>query len=161
MGVRILNFFDGFTSATTPTVGPSLSTYDIVISDGGEDYATHTTWASAMTSGSNGMRVLVLVSETVNSTFLLTFSNCKIEFAKDVTWTKGSATTGFSITGSNNKISDIRMSGFSTDGDKALVISGNKNRINDANFINCVNTYNVGCVQDTGANNNVTAPIEE
>lgn len=164
MAARVLDFFDGFSSASVPTVGALNIAWDAIVSTGGESFASHTTLTAALAAASAGWRILVLSdanSAALNATMSSALSNLQIEFAADVTYTKGSAATGLQLTGSRCRVMGGRFANFSTAGDKAVSISGSYNRLNDLSFSNCINLWSAGCIDDAGTGTQILGYIEE
>lgn len=164
MATRVLDFFDGFSSASAPSVGALNIAWDAIVSTGGESFASHTSLTAALAAASAGWRIQVLSdanAAALNATMTSALSNLQIEFAADVTYVKGTATTGLQLTGSRNRITGARFSGFSVAGDKAVSVSGSYNRLNDLSFSNCINLWSAGCIDDAGTGTSIIGYIEE
>lgn len=156
MSFRALDFSDGYNSASTPTSVDIGGLYDIIVSSGAESFKTHSTIATGLAAASTGDRILVLTGETLNTTVTLSLSEIEIQFYPGVTYTKGTASTGFLISGNRNKLIGGRFLDFSTGGDIGISVTGNYNRLNDLSFNNCDTMIN-----DAGLSTSIVGTIEE
>lgn len=156
MSLRVLDFADGFTSASVPSSIDISGLYDIIVSSGSETFKTHSTFASGLAAAGNGDRILVLTGETLNATHTLSLNNVQIDFYPDVTYTKGTALIGLIVSGNRNKINGARFLDFSAAGDVAISVTGAYNRINDCSFNNC-NTE----INDAGLSTSIVGSISE
>lgn len=83
--------------------------------------------------------ILVKDSETVDSLITINKSDLKIEFDKGVVFTKGTAASGIVISASGVEFSGIKFKDFSSAGNVALGITGEKVSVHDCIFKNCLN----------------------
>jgi hypothetical protein len=124
----------GPTGATGAT-GAS-TTYEAIVGDGVE--CNYATLALALAAASAGWRILVKKSITVNSgaAFTISLANLLIEFAPNVTYTKGTLSGAlFTINAGGTRIKGGRFSGFDT----AVLINATKqyNFITECRFASC------------------------
>lgn len=111
--------------------------YDAFVGTGG--LATHATINDALIDVAAGGRILVMNSATVNIIQQVTKNNVLIEFQPGVVYTKGSATTALQISADEVKIVGGKFSGFSTAGNKAMIIDSGSDytQVRDCRFLNC------------------------
>jgi len=118
-------------------LGPSAD--QVVV--GSAPYCTHATLAAAVADSAVGTNVLVVLTEdyTVNSTINLTKAGWRIRALPGVTYTKGSAGTGISCQAARIEIERLKLSGFSTAGNKAITGTSawQYGRVLFCNFLNC------------------------
>lgn len=81
--------------------------------------------AAALAVAAAGDRIRVLDSETVNTTITCSVSDVNIQFDPNVVYTKGSAATGFTLSGNGIRFLNGRVTGFSSGGNKGINITGN------------------------------------
>ncbi len=103
--------------------------------------ATHSTLNAAMADSGvgPGSRILIISDLTLTSTQQITKQNCILEFQGGVSIIRGTAATGLQISASGVRIEGGRFSGFSTSGDKAILIDSGSNytQIGWTRFSNC------------------------
>lgn len=115
-----------FEAQTDVLLARLIEHYDAIIDDTGTNAAaTHDTLALAVADGALGAnaRVLILASQTINTTVDLTKSYWRITCAPGVTFTKGSVTTGISMNAEGIEWFNGRFVGFTTGGDKAIALT--------------------------------------
>lgn len=115
---------------------------------GNQRYAHYLDLPTALAAAAAGDRIRVLESATINATITLTLSNVEISFDPGVVYTNGTAGTGISISGVGNRLSNGRMTGFTT----AFAITGNYNTIFGTRFATNTNdvTDSLGTSQLVG-----------
>jgi hypothetical protein len=128
-----------FSNVTTRGVGTALKTvlaeldslatvvsrfyalYDAVV--GSAAYCTDASISAAVSRVSAGARILVVEDQALNTTVTVSKANLRIELKGGVTVSKGTATTGFSVTASGFEMCGGRVTGFAAAGNKALNFS--------------------------------------
>lgn len=122
--------------------------------------ASHATLNDAMADGAvpQGARILMVSDLTLNSVQQITKNNVRIEFMPGVSIIKGTATNGFQISADGVKIMDGRFVGFSTVGDKAILIDAGSDyvQIRDTRFNNCVTE-----IEDNASTTSVLGTLTE
>lgn len=133
---NIDEWIDYFEEVTDGFIG-FQAIYDAFVGTGG--LATHATINDAMVDVSAGARILVLNSATINTIQQITKNNVIVEFQGNVVYTKGTATTAIQVSADEVKIVGGKFSGFSTSGDKAIIIDSGSDytQIRDSRFLNC------------------------
>lgn len=124
---------------------------------GTEAYCTHADIASALADSAvaAGSRILVVTSETINTTLSMTKANVHLEFLPGVTLTNGSAGTGITVGAAGIRIKGGRFSGFTT----AISISATfqYNFVTECRFATCTNEVTeVDAAPVNVINNNIT-----
>jgi len=114
--------------------------YDKVVGDTNLVGITHSSLKLALDNASDGDKILVTRSETINTIPVVLNNNIEIVFKRGVTFTRGTTTSGLQIDGNDCKIVNARFSSFSTAGDKALIVSAGALRsyLDAPRFLNCV-----------------------
>lgn len=104
--------------------------------------ATHRTMADLVAAGiSGGSSVLITTNETVDSTIAWTVSDTRLQFAKGVTFTKGTAASGMTIAATGVDVAGGRWVGFSGGSDVAIGFTSAAQlcSVSHARFSNCTN----------------------
>jgi hypothetical protein len=120
---RQLDFADTFTSASAPTTGSITSLYNVVIAPGTDASATHNTWAAYLADNPlDGDQILVRASETVDATISIPQNDLDIRVENSTTYTKGTATIGFELTGDRINWNGGRFLSFNVASDVAFEV---------------------------------------
>jgi len=107
--------------ATTST---GSSEYDAIVGIIGTDQgANYATLKAALDNASDGWKILVLRSETINTIPVVLHDKIEIVFKRGVTFTKGTATKGIQVDGDDCKISGFRAASFNTVADSGIHVS--------------------------------------
>lgn len=112
--------------------------YDKIVGDTSIVGVTHSSLKLALDNSSDGEKILVLSNESIDTTPVISNNDIEIVFKRGVTLTRGTIATGLQIDGSDCKLTGLRMSGFSTGGDKALIVNGERAYLDAPRFLNCV-----------------------
>lgn len=108
--------------------------------------------ASAIAAASTGDRIRVLDSQTLNTTITVSINDIDIEFDPGVTFSNGTAGTGFILSGTGVRLTKGRLTGFTT----AVSITGNYSTLFGQRFAS-----NTTDVTDTLGTSQVVAVINE
>jgi predicted outer membrane repeat protein len=141
------------------TTATGSSEYDAIVGVVGLDQgATYNDLKSALDNASDGWKILVLRSETINAVPVVLNNNIEIVFKKNVTFTKGSAIRGLQVDGDDCKIVNGRFINFITAGDSGIRVSASAARtvINAPRFLN-----NATNVDDLGTMTYVDIELQE
>lgn len=138
------------------TSATGSSEYDAVVGDISQIGVTHSDLKSALDNASDGWKILVIKDETIDTIPVVLNNNIEIVFKRGITFTRGTATSGLQVNGSDCKILNARFSGFNTGGDKALKLTGNRAVIDSPRFLNCATN-----IEDTGTNTFVNVEYTE
>lgn len=113
------------------------SEYDKVVGDTSLVGVTHSSLKLALDNASDGEKILVLSDETIDTTPVISNNNIEIVFKRGVTLTRGTIANGLQIDGNDCKIVNARLINFSTVGDKAIIVNGNRSYLDAPRFLNC------------------------
>jgi len=118
--------------------------YDAVVGNVLTAGVTHADLKAALDNASDGWKILVLESETVDTVPVVLNDNIEVIFKRGVTFTRGAATIGLQIDGNDCKIVNGRFKDFSTGGDNGLKVSVGALRsyLDAPRFNNCATTVN-------------------
>lgn len=118
--------------------------YDAVVGSLLTAGVTHADLKSALDNASDGWKILVLASQTINTVPVVLNDNIEIVFKRGVTFTRGTATIGLQIDGNDCKIVNGRFKDFSTGGDNGLKVSAGALRsyLDAPRFNNCATAVN-------------------
>jgi hypothetical protein len=113
--------------------------YDKVVGDTALVGVTHSSLKLALDNASDGEKILVLADETIDTIPVVLNNNIEIVFKRGVTLSRGTTTSGLQIDGNDCKLVNARFSGFSTVGDKAVIVSSGALRtyLDAPRFLNC------------------------
>lgn len=111
--------------------------YDKIVGDTSLVGVTHSSLKLALDNSSDGEKILVLSDETIDTIPVVSNNNIEIVFKRGVTLSRGTAITGLQIDGNDCKVLNARFSGFSTVGDKAIVVNGSRSYLDAPRFLNC------------------------
>lgn len=140
--------------------GAIVAGFDVIV--GGGNGETHTSLANALAdvAVTNGMRFLIRANETINSVIIVPTGkpNLHIEFKPAVTFSKGTSGNGLQIQADGIRIHGGRFAGFSTAGNKAIIIDAGKKytMIRDTRFASCDTE-----VDDNGTQTSISGTITE
>lgn len=135
------------------------SEYDAIVGLSGTDQGvTHSTLKAALDNASDGWKILVLRSETLNAIPVVLNNKIEIVFKRGVTLTKGTAVKALQIDGNDCKVSGFRAASFNTAGDKGIHVSvGALRTVIDApRFLDCDTN-----IDDDGTNTFVNVEYDE
>ncbi len=134
---QYFNWFFNLVSQWVNRLGPGAPT--VVV--GSADYCTHATLAAAVADAGVGTNVRVLLTEsaTISAIIHLTKAGWQIDALPGVTYTKSAVASCISCEADKLIIQNLRFSGWSTGGDKAVTgTSGwTYGRVLFCNFLNC------------------------
>jgi hypothetical protein len=118
--------------------------FDAIVGDPLQAGVTHADLKSALDNASDGWKILVLRSETLNAIPVVLNDNVEVVFKRGVTFTRGTATIGLQIDGNDCKIVNGRFKDFSTGGDNGLKVSVGALRsyLDAPRFNNCATSVN-------------------
>lgn len=130
-----------FAISTSPT---GSNDYDAVVGNILNAGVTHADLKSALDNASDGWKILVLESETIDTVPVVLNDNIEVIFKRGVTFTRGAATIGLQIDGNDCKIVNGRFKDFSTGGDNGLKVSVGALRsyLDAPRFLNCATAVN-------------------
>lgn len=132
----------------------NLNPYNFVV--GNRRNCTHRTLALALADAADGDRVRVMDSETVDTTLSSANDDFHIDFDPGVTFSKGTATTGLTLSGDGARVNGGRFTGFASGGNKAISLTGNFITILGTRFLN-----NDTDIDDTTGTNSLVGVINE
>lgn len=122
---------------TDGTLWKGFAAFDAVVGSGG----SHADLATAVADANLGTnkRILVVSSEALTATVVLSKAGWHVLFAPGVTFSKSSATTGIQVTAAGVILERGRFTGFSTSGDKAVQYDsgGDYGHVIFSRFYNC------------------------
>jgi hypothetical protein len=121
-------------SSSSPT---GSNEYDKVVGNIANVGVTHSSLKLALDNASDGEKILVLEDETIDTTPVVNNNNIEIVFKRGVTLSRGTTTNGLEIDGNDCKLVNARFSGFSTAGDKAIIVNGERAYLDAPRFLNC------------------------
>lgn len=113
--------------------------YDAIVGDISQVGVTHENLKSALDNATDGWKILVLKSESVDSIPEVVNDNIEIVFKRGATINRGTSVNGLKVSGEDCRIVNARFSGFNTAGDSAVLISATAKRtvFESPRFLNC------------------------
>jgi hypothetical protein len=111
--------------------------YDKVVGDSSLIGVTHSSLKLALDNASDGEKILVLQDESIDTTPVVSNNNIEIVFKRGVTLSRGTTSNGLQIDGNDCRIINARFSSFSTVGDKAIIVNGERAYLDAPRFLNC------------------------
>lgn len=121
--------------------------YDAVVGNVLMAGVTHGDLKSALDNASDGWKILILESEEIDTTPVVTKNDIELVFKRGATLEKGLAAIGLQVNGNDCKIVNARFLNFSVGGDNGLRINTGALRtyVQGARFANCAtNTNDLG-----------------
>ena len=114
MGKRILDFADGFSSASNPTAVDIGLVYDAVIAPASNSLSTHETWDAYLADAPvAGDRIAVIGNHSLATTVVLSLDDLQVFHWPGVEYS-GAAGIAFQVTGDRLKWNGGRFSSFTT-----------------------------------------------
>lgn len=118
--------------------------YDAIVGPSSLAGVNYTDLKSALDNAIDGWKILVIQSEAIDTTPVVTKNDIEIVFKKGATLSKGTAIIGLQVNGEDCKIVNARFSGFSTGGDNGLKLSATAKRtvVENPRYSNCATNMN-------------------
>ncbi len=134
-----------------------LTTYDAIVGTGGTHADINAVVADVAIL--EGSKILVVTTQTLNSTQIISKNGLLFDFIPRAEVLKGTANTGIQITGERVRLTNARFRNFSVGGDKALdLTAASKNCYIHGNMFN---NNNAPEITDAGTNNTLANNIVE